>query len=105
MIACGESGATAWYADGRLAASAQKTRRTLDGPLTIGGSPTAVEGVQIARDDTGDAALVARMAGAITETGYKGWIVLETSSPSKDGVADAKRNADYVRSLFGTQPG
>jgi sugar phosphate isomerase/epimerase len=40
------------------------------------------------------------MADAITETGYKGWIVLETSSPSKNGVADAKRNADYVRSLF-----
>ncbi|HRT28618.1 MAG TPA: sugar phosphate isomerase/epimerase family protein [Kiritimatiellia bacterium] len=41
-----------------------------------------------------------RMADAITETGYKGWIVLETSSPSKNSVADAKRNADYVRSLF-----
>ncbi|MFA4949691.1 hypothetical protein [Brevundimonas sp.] len=32
--------------------------------VTVGGSPTAVEGVQIARDDSGDAALVARMAGA-----------------------------------------
>ena len=37
---------------------------------------------------------------AIKETGYRGWIVLETSSPSKDGVADARRNADYVRTLF-----
>ena len=52
-----------------------------------------------------DKPFFARMAGAITETGYSGWIVLETSSPSKNGVADAKRNADYVRSLFGTQPG
>ena len=40
------------------------------------------------------------IAAAIKETGYKGWIVLETSSPSQDAVADAKRNGDYVRSLF-----
>ncbi|HYD27797.1 hypothetical protein [Brevundimonas sp.] len=32
--------------------------------ITIGGSPVAVEGVQIDRDDTGKPALVARMAGA-----------------------------------------
>lgn len=38
---------------------------------------------------------------AIQEIGYRGWIVLETSSPSKDTVADARRNADYVRKLFG----
>jgi len=38
---------------------------------------------------------------AIKEIGYRGWIVLETSSPSKDKVADAKRNAAYVRQLFG----
>lgn len=36
----------------------------------------------------------------IQEIGYQGWIILETSSPSKDKVADAKRNADYVRKLF-----
>jgi sugar phosphate isomerase/epimerase len=41
-----------------------------------------------------------RMAAAVKEIGYSGWIVLETSSPSKNGVADAKRNGDYVRSLF-----
>ena len=41
-----------------------------------------------------------RMATSIKETGYEGWIVLETSSPSKNGVADAKRNGDYIRSLF-----
>ena len=39
------------------------------------------------------------MAAAIKEIGYQGWIVLETSSPSRDGVADAKRNAEYVRKL------
>jgi len=41
------------------------------------------------------------VAEVIQEIGYRGWIVLETSSPSKDPVADAKRNADYVRKLFG----
>ena len=40
------------------------------------------------------------IAAAIKETGYRGWIVLETSNPSKDPVADARRNGDYVRSLF-----
>ena len=43
----------------------------------------------------------APVAEVIKEIGYRGWIVLETSSPSKDRVADAKRNADYVRKLFG----
>ena len=38
---------------------------------------------------------------AIQEIGYQGWIVLETSSPSKDRVADARRNAAYVSKLFG----
>lgn len=32
--------------------------------VTIGGPPTAVEGVRVDRDDTGEPALVARMAGA-----------------------------------------
>ncbi len=40
------------------------------------------------------------VAAAIEEIGYHGWIVLETSSPSRDGVADAKRNAAYIRKLF-----
>lgn len=40
------------------------------------------------------------IAAAIKEIGYKGWIVLETSNPSKNPVADAKRNADYTRTLF-----
>ena len=41
------------------------------------------------------------VVAAIQEIGYKGWITLETSSPSKNPVADAKRNADYVKKLFG----
>ena len=41
------------------------------------------------------------IAAAIHEIGYQGWIVMETSNPSKDRVADAKRNAAYIRKLFG----
>jgi len=40
------------------------------------------------------------IAAAIEEIGYQGWIVLETTSPSKDRIADARRNAAYVRNLF-----
>lgn len=38
---------------------------------------------------------------AMNDIRYEGWIVLETSCPSKDRVADDRRNADYVRRLFG----
>jgi len=41
------------------------------------------------------------IADAIRDIGYQGWIILETTSPSKDRVADAKRNAAFVRKLFG----
>ncbi len=41
------------------------------------------------------------IARAIDQIGYRGWIVLETANPSKDAVADARRNADYIRQLFG----
>jgi len=41
------------------------------------------------------------IASAIRDTGYQRWIVLETSTPSKDAVADAKRNAEFIRKLFG----
>ncbi|NUQ64661.1 MAG: TIM barrel protein [Pirellulales bacterium] len=41
------------------------------------------------------------IADAIRDIGYRGWIVLETTSPSKDKLADAKRNAAFVRKLFG----
>ncbi len=42
-----------------------------------------------------------KVSAAIKDIGYEGWIVLETSSPSGNGVADAKRNGDFVRALFG----
>ncbi len=38
---------------------------------------------------------------AIKELGYQGWIVMETSNPSGDRVADARRNAAFIRKLFG----
>ena len=41
----------------------------------------------------------------IKTIGYKGWIVLETSCPTKDTVADCKRNADFSRKLLGIQAG
>jgi sugar phosphate isomerase/epimerase len=40
------------------------------------------------------------IAAAIKEIGYRGWIVLETSSPTGHAVADVQRNAAYVRKLF-----
>jgi len=40
------------------------------------------------------------IAAALKEINFKGWIVLETSSPSKDAVADVKRNAEFARGLF-----
>lgn len=42
-----------------------------------------------------------KSAAALKDIGYKGWIVLETSSPSKDAVADARRNAEYARRILG----
>lgn len=42
------------------------------------------------------------IAQAVKEIGYSGWIVMENSHKgSKDRVADARRNADYIRKLFG----
>jgi sugar phosphate isomerase/epimerase len=41
------------------------------------------------------------IVAAIKEIGYRGWIVLETSSPTKDPIADARRNGRYVRALLG----
>lgn len=42
----------------------------------------------------------AALAEAIHDIGYRGWIVLETSAPSKNAVADARKNAAFVRRLF-----
>lgn len=41
------------------------------------------------------------IAEAIKAIDYKGWIVLETSCPSKNTEADCKRNADFIRKLMG----
>jgi sugar phosphate isomerase/epimerase len=40
------------------------------------------------------------IVAAIKEIGYRGWIVLETSSPTGNAVADVKRNSEYVCRLF-----
>lgn len=42
----------------------------------------------------------AAVTAALKEINYHGWIVLETSSPSKNAIADAKRNGEFVRQLF-----
>jgi sugar phosphate isomerase/epimerase len=40
------------------------------------------------------------IVAALKDINYGGWIVLETSAPSKDPVADARRNADFTRRLL-----
>jgi sugar phosphate isomerase/epimerase len=40
------------------------------------------------------------IVAALKDINYGGWIVLETSAPSKDPVADARRNAEFVRRLL-----
>jgi len=42
-----------------------------------------------------------QVAAAVNDIGYRGWIVLETTHPSKKPVEDVKRNAAFVRKLFG----
>jgi sugar phosphate isomerase/epimerase len=41
------------------------------------------------------------IAAAIKDIGYQGWIILETSNPSGNPVADSQRNAQFIRRLFG----
>jgi L-ribulose-5-phosphate 3-epimerase len=41
------------------------------------------------------------VAEALKAINYEGWIVLETSNPSKNAEADCKRNGDYCRKLMG----
>jgi len=41
------------------------------------------------------------IAKALHDIHYQGWIVLETTSPTKDRVADSRRNAEFVRRLLG----
>jgi len=45
-----------------------------------------------------------RMAQEFYEIGYRGWYVLETSSPSKDTVADTRANIEYVKKTFRMPP-
>jgi sugar phosphate isomerase/epimerase len=40
------------------------------------------------------------IVAAVKDIGYRGWIVLETSSPSGNAVADVRRNAEYLRKLL-----
>ncbi len=42
-----------------------------------------------------------KVVETIDEIKYDGWIVLETPSPTKDMVADTRKNLEYVRRLFG----
>lgn len=41
------------------------------------------------------------VADAMAAIQYKGWVVLETAIPSKDRIADFRKNAGYVRGLLG----
>lgn len=45
-----------------------------------------------------------RMAQELYGIGYRGWYVLETSSPSQDIVADTRANIEYVRKTFRIPP-
>ena len=41
-----------------------------------------------------------RLAQEYYAIGYRGWIVLETDSPTNDLIADTRANLDYVRHTF-----
>jgi L-ribulose-5-phosphate 3-epimerase len=45
-----------------------------------------------------------RMSKEFYDIGYRGWYVLETSSPTKDIVADTRANIDYVKKTFRMPP-
>jgi L-ribulose-5-phosphate 3-epimerase len=45
-----------------------------------------------------------RMSQEFYDVGYRGWYVLETSSPSKDVVADTRANVEYVKKTFRLPP-
>lgn len=45
-----------------------------------------------------------RMGQELHDIGYRGWYVLETSSPTKDLVADTRANIDYVKKTFKIPP-
>lgn len=41
-----------------------------------------------------------RLAREYHDIGYRGWVVLETESPTKDLIADTRANIEYVRKTF-----
>ena len=45
-----------------------------------------------------------RMAQEFYDIGYRGWYVLETSSPANDIVADTRANIEYVKKTFRMPP-
>ena len=45
-----------------------------------------------------------RMAEEFYAIGYRGWYVLETSSPTKDIIADTRANIEYVKKTFRMPP-
>jgi len=45
-----------------------------------------------------------RMAQEFHDIGYRGWYVLETSSPTNDIVADTRANIEYVKRTFRMPP-
>jgi L-ribulose-5-phosphate 3-epimerase len=45
-----------------------------------------------------------RMAKEFYDIGYRGWIVLETNSPTKDIVADTRANLEFVKKTFRVPP-
>ncbi len=42
-----------------------------------------------------------KVAEALNDINYGGWVVLETATPTKNRDADFKTNADFVKTLFG----
>ncbi len=40
------------------------------------------------------------VVGALKDINYGGWVILETAAPTKDMVADTKKNLEYVKKLF-----
>ncbi len=42
-----------------------------------------------------------KIRDAMNDIDYKGWVVLETSTPTKDKEADFKTNAEFTKTLFG----
>jgi hypothetical protein len=44
------------------------------------------------------------MVQKLHHIGYRGWYVLETSSPTSDAIADTRASIEYVRPTFRIPP-